>query len=52
MITEVTWYKAIHSSLVPCDKLWPITACTVFLIGCRNAARKKEKLLLLQPLWV
>ncbi|CAI9557045.1 unnamed protein product [Staurois parvus] len=21
MITEVTWYKAIHNSLVPCDKL-------------------------------
>ncbi|CAI9594332.1 unnamed protein product, partial [Staurois parvus] len=21
MITEVTWYKVIHNSLVPCDKL-------------------------------
>ncbi|CAI9586017.1 unnamed protein product [Staurois parvus] len=43
MITEVTWYKASHNSLVPCDKLWPITAHTVFLNGCKNAAREKEK---------
>ncbi|CAI9567739.1 unnamed protein product [Staurois parvus] len=52
MITEVTWYKAIYNSLAPCDKLRPITAHIVFLNGCKNAARKKEKCLLLQPLWV
>ncbi|CAI9568056.1 unnamed protein product [Staurois parvus] len=43
MITEITWYKAIHNSLVPCDKLGPITAHTVVLNGCKNAAREKEQ---------
>ncbi|CAI9621617.1 unnamed protein product, partial [Staurois parvus] len=36
MITEVTWYKAIHNSLVPCDKLSSITAHSVLLNVVNN----------------